>query len=126
MKQFIQKLSNKNLFLREANGELILNGKKGKLTKDEILEIKNDHAIIDFIKKNKTQLIEFLKKEEKSVTQNNKSQNITAIYGLSPMQEGMLFHELYDSDSIAYTNQMVMEFSDGLNLEAFKKSCNYV
>ena len=42
------------------------------------------------------------------------------------MQEGMLFHELYDSSSIAYTNQMVMGFPDGLNLEAFKASCNYV
>ena len=126
MKQFIQKLSNKNLFLKEKNGELILNGKKGKLTKGEILAIKNDHTIIDFIKKNKTELIDYLKAEEKLVAQNNKSKNITAIYGLSPMQEGMLFHELYDSDSIAYTNQMVMGFPDGLNLEAFKKSCNYV
>jgi amino acid adenylation domain-containing protein/non-ribosomal peptide synthase protein (TIGR01720 family) len=126
MKQFIQKLADKNLFLKEANGDLILNGKKGKLTKEDIQAIKNDHTIVDFIKKNKAALIDYLKATETPTVHKNKSKNISAIYGLSPMQEGMLFHELYDASSIAYTNQMVMNFPDGLDIEAFQKSCNYV
>ncbi|WP_046755841.1 condensation domain-containing protein, partial [Kordia jejudonensis] len=126
MKQFIQKLAEKNLFLKEANGELSLNGKKGKLTKDEILAIKNDHTIIDFIKENKSALIDYLKTTRKNTVHTSKSENISSIYRLSPMQEGMLFHELYDKNSIAYTNQMVMAFPNGLDLKAFKASCNYV
>ncbi|MBJ6369741.1 condensation domain-containing protein, partial [Snuella sedimenti] len=122
MKQFIQKLAEKNLFLKEVNGDLILNGKKEKLSKEDILAIKNDYTIVDFIKKHKEALIDYLRTN----ATNSKSENISSIYGLSPMQEGMLFHELFDSTSVAYTNQMVMDFPDGLDLEAFKSACNYV
>uniref|UniRef100_UPI002625A9AF non-ribosomal peptide synthetase n=1 Tax=uncultured Kordia sp. TaxID=507699 RepID=UPI002625A9AF len=51
---------------------------------------------------------------------------ISTVYELSPMQEGMLFHGLYDDSSISYTNQIITGFPSGLDVENFKKSCNHV
>ena len=52
----------------------------------------------------------------------NSTNEISSIYELSPMQEGMLFHGLYDDSSISYTNQIIMGFPEGLDIETFKKS----
>ncbi|MBJ6369616.1 non-ribosomal peptide synthetase [Snuella sedimenti] len=51
---------------------------------------------------------------------------ITDVYELSPMQEGMLFHGLYDDDSFSYINQIVIGFPESLNLEALEKVFNNV
>ncbi|WP_046759327.1 condensation domain-containing protein, partial [Kordia jejudonensis] len=59
-------------------------------------------------------------------TAGKKADQITSVYELSPMQEGMLFHGLYDDDSISYTNQIIMGFPENLNIEIFEKACNHV
>lgn len=41
------------------------------------------------------------------------------IYPLSPMQQGMLFHSLYEPRREIYLTQMVCELSGGLNRQAF-------
>ncbi|MFK8104215.1 MAG: amino acid adenylation domain-containing protein, partial [Saprospiraceae bacterium] len=46
---------------------------------------------------------------------------IQSICRLSPVQEGMLFHYLFDKDSGAYTEQYVFDFSEGLEPALFKR-----
>ncbi len=46
------------------------------------------------------------------------------IYGLSPMQEGMLFHALLDSSSDNYFEQMRLKISGELNITALQESLN--
>ena len=50
--------------------------------------------------------------------QKNKK-NIAAIYPLSPMQQGMLFHSLYAPESGVYVEQMSMELTGDINVAAF-------
>ncbi|SEV87472.1 non-ribosomal peptide synthase domain TIGR01720/amino acid adenylation domain-containing protein/natural product biosynthesis luciferase-like monooxygenase domain-containing protein [Chitinophaga sp. YR573] len=47
-------------------------------------------------------------------------QSITDIYRLSPLQKGMLFHHLYDTDGNAYVEQLQVELPGELNVPAFK------
>ncbi|MFK8101164.1 MAG: amino acid adenylation domain-containing protein [Saprospiraceae bacterium] len=51
---------------------------------------------------------------------------ISAVYRLSPMQEGMLFHHLYDRSSSAYTEQLTFDLPEGLNVAVFKQSWKYI
>ncbi len=46
--------------------------------------------------------------------------NIEAIYPLSPMQEGMLFHRLYDPQSEVYFEQVIFNLHGNLDVPAFK------
>ncbi len=45
---------------------------------------------------------------------------IEDLYPLSPMQEGMLFHSLYGSDSGIYTTQLVCELNGHVDEDAFE------
>ncbi len=116
MKNFIEKLEELNLFLVEKNGDLILKGRKGVLSKDEIEMIKKNNFIIDFIKENKPSLIDYLR--------NNSTKR--PIYKLSALQEGMLFHGLYDKRSKAYSKQLTVDFPKGLDVDIFKKTWDWI
>lgn len=52
----------------------------------------------------------------------NKSKDIEAIYPLSPTQEGMLFHTLYNPESNTYFDQFQLTFQGELDIAAFEKS----
>ncbi|MEO1430397.1 MAG: amino acid adenylation domain-containing protein [Cyanobacteria bacterium J06633_8] len=47
------------------------------------------------------------------------TKNVAAIYPLSPMQKGMLFHSLYAPESGMYFEQTVFDFQGKLNIPAF-------
>ncbi|MBN2534005.1 MAG: amino acid adenylation domain-containing protein, partial [Spirochaetales bacterium] len=51
-----------------------------------------------------------------------RNEDIQNIYKLSPMQEGMLFHYLYDRNSGAYNVQMVMTVSGNMEAEYMRKA----
>ena len=54
--------------------------------------------------------------------QPNKSKNIEAIYPLSPMQEGMLFHTLYEPESGVYFEQLSFTLHGNLDVSAFERA----
>ncbi|MGG4264201.1 condensation domain-containing protein, partial [Peribacillus simplex] len=53
-----------------------------------------------------------------------KQSDISKIYPLSPMQEGMLFHNLLDRDSNAYTDQLTFYLEGQLDSNALEKAFN--
>ncbi|MEK7786865.1 MAG: condensation domain-containing protein, partial [Chloroflexota bacterium] len=48
--------------------------------------------------------------------------DIEAIYSLSPMQQGMLFHSLYAPEAGMYVEQMTCIIEGGLNVAAFERA----
>ncbi|MFM7367894.1 MAG: condensation domain-containing protein, partial [Sphaerospermopsis kisseleviana] len=48
-----------------------------------------------------------------------KTQKIESIYPLSPMQQGMLFHSLYEPESGVYIEQMTSHLKGNVNVAAF-------
>ena len=52
----------------------------------------------------------------------NKGFKVKNIYGLTPMQEGMLFHALMDRESSAYFEQTVLTLKGDLRLDIFDES----
>lgn len=59
-------------------------------------------------------------------TANQTKKNIEAIYPLSAMQQGMLFHSLYDNDTSAYHEQFSCTLRGTLNIDAFTRAWQIV
>jgi hypothetical protein len=49
-------------------------------------------------------------------------QNIEAIYGLSPLQQGLLFHSIFESNSTAYLDQLNCALEGKLDPDAFARA----
>src|ERR1041384_4778319 len=98
-KEFIEHLNALNLYLSVEGDKLILKGNKQKLTKQELESIKENKEVINYIKEHKSSLIAYISKEEDTAYT---PANVAAIYRLSALQQGMLFHTLYDNNTSAY------------------------
>jgi amino acid adenylation domain-containing protein len=121
MEKFVKELDDLGLSLRVRNEEIILFGKNSKLNTREILNSRENKHIPDFIRENKTQLLEYLnRKREVEYSSKLSLDKISAIYELSPLQEGILFHSLYDQNITTYITQFRLELPDKLNISAFK------
>lgn len=122
VKEFINHLEKLHFFLIVEKDRLILKGDRSLVSEEEISRIKQDEFVIGFIRTHKSELIEYLTSTQQN---ENHADNISAIYKLSPLQEGMLFHELYNRESGAYIEQMVFELSN-IQTDAFEKSWYHV
>ncbi|MBG1265934.1 non-ribosomal peptide synthase/polyketide synthase [Nostoc sp. WHI] len=58
----------------------------------------------------------------KSDIKNTNRQNIEEIYPLSPMQQGMLFHSLYDPESGVYFAQVSCTLTGNLDVQTFEQA----
>ncbi len=128
--EFIEKLNQLNLSLAVHQERLTLKGYSHKLSPKEIKAIlgRNDE-VSQYIQANRGQLLKHLTQESKAkaALKGKRSENISAVYSLSPLQQGMLFHSLYNGNgsAAAYLNQFSCDFTD-LNVAAFQKSWDYL
>jgi amino acid adenylation domain-containing protein len=126
IKQFVEDLETRNFYLAVEDEKLILRGKKNGLTQEKIQSVKGSEYIINYIKTHKEELKQYIvRSDEERVSPKKESKNIAAIYRLSALQEGLLFHSLYDEQGSAYTEQFVCNMN-GLDTETFRKSWNVV
>ncbi|WP_392535296.1 amino acid adenylation domain-containing protein [Nostoc sp. C117] len=61
-----------------------------------------------------------------AIQNQNKTKDIEAIYPLSPMQQGMLFHTLYQPESRIYFEQFRFTINGNLNKSAFEQAWQQV
>ena len=52
--------------------------------------------------------------------------NISDVYSLSPVQQGLLFHSLYEPDSAAYFNQLGCRIEGALDLNVLRQAVDEV
>ncbi|MEJ7558098.1 MAG: amino acid adenylation domain-containing protein [Pedobacter sp.] len=120
IKEFISSLEKKHFSLVVQNEKLVLKGNKNKLTKEMMDSIRGDYQIIDYIKKNKEEIISYILNAELSLPE-RKSKNIVSIYRLSGLQHGILFHALYDKTAGAFVEQLSCDLV-GADVEIYKRS----
>lgn len=123
MKDFINKLDELNLFMVVEDDNLVLKKYTNRTSNKQAQFEASKQDIFTFIKENKQGLISYLK-EEKANGKSNTSKD--RIYKLSPLQEGLLFHGLYDPNSTAYTVQFSIDFLQKMNAKALQSSWEYV
>lgn len=125
IREFIAHLEQLNFTLTVKNDKLILQGDKKKLSKGALNAIRSNEFVINFIKDNKNELIQYLSLLPKGQQLEKKSKDITAIYRLSGLQQGMLFHGLYDAEAAAYIEQFSCDLID-VDLDMLNRSWAYV
>ena len=125
IKEFLGALKEWNVTLTVENEKLILKGDKSSLSKDELKDIKLNGFIINYIKENKNELMGYLSPFSRETAPIKKNKNISAIYRLSGLQEGMLFHGIYDEAVGAYIEQFSCDLID-VDPELLSRSWGYI
>ncbi|QEM10871.1 amino acid adenylation domain-containing protein [Mucilaginibacter rubeus] len=108
--EFLLNLEKMNFSLSVDNEKLNLNANKNKVTPEQINAVKNNSEIINFIKTHKDELIRYISNLPKLSAGNQK--NVVSIYRLSGLQEGMLFHSLYNEQFGSYIEQFTCDIID--------------
>jgi len=62
----------------------------------------------------------------KTETEKNRSQNLEDLYPLSPMQQGMLFHTVYEPESGTYFEQSAFTIEGVLDVAIFERAWQHV
>ena len=118
--EFIEYLTRYKLSLIVEEEKLVLKGNKSILTEGAGNNTPDKNFIIQYIKDNKPALLNYLSQQEGAGLQ-AANKNIEAVYKLSGLQEGILFHSLYNDEALNYTNQFTCDISK-VDLDMFVKS----
>lgn len=110
IKDFITHLAALNLFLVADGQRLRLQADRKKISDEAVTAVKNDENIIRYIRDNKAALLQYLRQNPSLGA--SSSSNIMAIYKLSPLQNGILFHCLYNRNPGTYVEQFVCAIED--------------
>ena len=105
---FFDELRSLNLLLVREDDKLVLKGTRD-LTPDQMDQVRQNKKLITYIRENKANLLKLVDSSQNNIIQGNP--NVVAIYRLSGLQEGMLFHSLYDDSVQAYIEQFVSDIS---------------
>ena len=107
IEDFLETLKRSHFSLGIENEKLVLKGDRKKLSKEQMQAITKDESIISYIRENKSVLLDHLSSSGNENHNNSFKQrkNVASIYRLSGLQQGMLFHGLYDSTNGAYIEQ---------------------
>ncbi|MCP4178300.1 MAG: amino acid adenylation domain-containing protein, partial [bacterium] len=131
VRNIIEDLQKKNIFIECLNGTLKITGKSN--LDDELLKL---------IKENKKSIINFLEMDGKmktpsdftysdfNLTEYNKilsdnnidSYEVHDVYNLTPMQYGFLFHSMIEKESSVYIEQTSLEIKSKIDLKEFEKA----
>ncbi|MEO6230170.1 MAG: amino acid adenylation domain-containing protein [Ferruginibacter sp.] len=122
---FIGTLNKSNFTLIVEDDKLILKGDKKNLSKEELATLKKNDFIINYIRDNKAELINYINTLAVAEPVEKRAKNITAIYRLSGLQQGMLFHGLYDQGVGAYIEQFKCDLT-GVDLEILNQSWDHI
>jgi amino acid adenylation domain-containing protein len=120
IRQLLEDLKDLGVSLVVEHDRLVLQANGKDLTDEKIAAVRENPEIINFIKENKPQLIEYIRRSNEYAI-GQRSENIAAMYRLSSLQEGMLFHGLYGQESEAYVEQLGCTIK-GLDEDAFRSS----
>jgi len=122
MNDFLAMLEGMGFYLVKENEKLVLKGDRNKLSEKEIDDIKRNYQIIDYIRNNKQALMEHIAITKAPTVMHR--ENIVRMYRLSSLQEGILFHALYEQGQ-AYIMQFVCDLMN-LQPEAFCRSWEHL
>jgi amino acid adenylation domain-containing protein len=123
--EFIANLKQQHFTLAVENDKLLLKGDKKNLSKDELAAIKSNEFVISYIKENKSKLIAYIESNPEGSVIEKQAKNISAVYRLSGLQQGMLFHGLYEVGSATYMEQLSCNLV-GVDLDIFKTTWNQI
>jgi len=115
IEDFIKLTEGFGLILTEKDGDLIMNKNKFGSFRDDLEQHKD--MIISFMRENKPALKKYIRDNPRKPF---------SFYKLSPLQEGLLFHGLYDNKSSSYVEQLCLDFPKDLDIHTFKKSWEYL
>jgi amino acid adenylation domain-containing protein len=111
IKEFLSNLEKLNFSLSVKDEKLNLNADRTKVSTDQINSVINNSEIINYIKAHKDELIKYIS-QIPSLPAVTGSKNVSAIYRLSGLQEGMLFHSIYEEQFGNYIEQLTCDLID--------------
>ncbi len=126
VQQFIGQLNQLDLALEVKKGKLVLKGLHQKMKPEAIKAILKEQPFVPtFIQANRAELVKYYSSKKLLGNTAKRSDKVASVYPLSPLQEGMLFHSIYEEATGTYINQFSCDFYK-LDEDSFAKAWAYL
>ncbi|MBN9383180.1 MAG: amino acid adenylation domain-containing protein, partial [Chitinophagaceae bacterium] len=120
VQEFFRKMKDIRLSL-SRNGDKLILKKDGRVVSAKDREIiENNRDLISYIREHRSELLEYVPLANKDWS-DRKAEGIQSMYRLSGVQEGMLFHSLYEVGGDIYIEQYTCELRN-ITAEVFVRS----